>query len=132
MDLKDLDLGVKAEQGATMEVRHPITDEILMGADGNPLTIHLLGADGPTFKKAVFDIQQAASTRKKLTPSEQERNNVNALARATVGWSDNWLWDETPFHYSPENCRKLYTERPWVRVQVDEFIADRARFFGKA
>jgi len=133
LDFDDLDLSAQAEEGAVLELRHPVTDETLTGdKDGKPLTITLLGADSATFKRAVNDIQQALSTRKKVTPAEQERNTVNALARATVGWSNNWTWGGKPFEFSAENCRKLYAERSWVRSQVDEFIADRARFFKTA
>jgi len=132
MDLDILDLSAQAEQGATMELRHPVSDETLMGADGKPLTLTVLGADSPTFKRAVNDIQQATQGRKRMSPAEQERNTVNALARATTGWSKNWTWGGKPFEYSEVNCRKLYAERAWVRTQVDEFIADRSRFFEKA
>tara|TARA_R110000744_G_scaffold117753_1_gene220170 strand:+ start:1240 stop:1641 length:402 start_codon:yes stop_codon:yes gene_type:complete len=133
MDLSKLNLAVMAEAGTTMEVRHPVTDELLTDdANGKPMTITLLGADSPTFKRAVSDIAQASQGRKKVSAAEIERNTVNALARATLGWSDNWTWDGKPFPYTDENCRKLYAERPWLRTQVDEFIADRSRFFGKA
>ncbi|MBM2293743.1 hypothetical protein JQX09_17580 [Sulfitobacter pseudonitzschiae] len=132
MDLNQLDMAEYAAAGAVLEVRHPATDEILMGDDKKPMTITLLGADSPAFKRAVQDIQAANQKRKNVSPAEQERNTVNALARATVGWSDNWTWDGQPFPYSPENCRRLYSERPWTRTQVDEFIADRANFFVKA
>ena len=129
MDFKDLDVAAHAEEGAVLELRHPYTDEVLMGdSDGKPMTITLLGADSPTFKRAVTDIQQASSKRKRHTPAEQERNVVNALARATVGWSDNFEWDGEPFPFTAENCRRLYTERAWVRSQVDEFMADRSNF----
>ena len=132
MDFDDLDLSAQAEKGATLELRHPVTDELLLGSDDEPLTITVLGAGRTTFKRAVNEIQQANSTRKKITAAEQERNTVNALARATIGWSDNWVWGGEPFKYSAENCRKLYSERSWARSQVDEFIANRARFFTQA
>ena len=132
MDFDDLDLSAQAEKGATLELRHPVTDEVLTGADDKPLTITVLGSDSPTFKRVVGDLAQAAQGRKKFTMAEQERNAVNILARATTGWSDNWVWGGEPFEFSAENCRKLYADRPWARSQVDEFIADRSRFFKQA
>ena len=133
MDLSKLDLGKMAETGTELQVRHPVTDEVLTDdVKGEPMTIMVLGADSPTFKRAVSDIAQASQGRKKVSAAEIERNTVNALARATLGWSGNWTWDGKPFPYSDENCRKLYAERPWLRTQVDEFIADRSRFFKKA
>jgi len=132
MDMNNLDLAADAEKGATFSVRHPVTDELLTGSDEKPLTIQVHGVDSATFKRAVQDINQAASGRKKVSPAEQERQTVNALARATIGWSDNWVWGGEPFKFSPENCRKLYAERAWLRAQVDEFIADRSRFFAQA
>lgn len=131
-DLDNLDVSADAEKGATLEIRHPVTDEVLRDDAGNPLTITLMGADSRTFKRAVNDIQMASSARKKVSAAEVERNTVDALARATVGWSDNWTWGGKPFAFSAENCRKLYAERTWVRSQVDEFVADRSQFFTKA
>lgn len=131
-DLSNLDVTAKAADGATYTVLHPADDTELMGGDNKPMTIHLLGADSPAFKKAVQQIINATGTRKKLSADEQERNAVNALVKATVGWSDNWVWDGKPFLYSVENCRKLYTQRAWIRSQVDEFIAERSNFFTEA
>ena len=132
MDMNELDLAPGAEAGATMPVCHPVTDEVLKGNDDNPMTITLMGADSATFKRAIIDIQQATKPGKKLSAAEQERNTINALARITIGWSKNWTWDGKPFEFSAENARRLYAERPWVRGQVDEFIADRSAFFQKA
>jgi len=132
MDMDDLDLAPGAEAGATMELRDPYTDEVIRSDDGEPWTITVMGADSPTFKRAIIDIQQATKPGRKMSPAEQERNTVNALARITIRWSKNWTWGKKPFEFSPENARRLYADRPWVRGQIDEFIADRSAFFRKA
>ncbi len=132
MDMNNLDLATDAAKGAVLTIRHPVTDEILKGSDEEPLTIRLLGVDSAVFKKAVQDINHTVSGRKRISAAEGERRTTDALVSATVSWSDNWVWDGEPFKFSTENCTKLYTERAWLRIQVDEFIADRSRFFAQA
>lgn len=128
MDLSTLDTTSAAETGATLIVRHPVTGEDLKGEDGNPMTLTLLGADSGAFKRAVSDSMKSNKGRKDLSIADAERSTVDMLARVTTGMSDNWTWDKEPFPFSKENIKRLYTERPWMREQVDAFIADRSNF----
>jgi hypothetical protein len=49
----------------------------------------------------------------------------------TTGWS-GIVWEGQPLGFSEENAKMLFTARPWIRDQMDAFMADRSNFFGKA
>lgn len=127
MDMNDLDTVAAADTGATMIVRHPVTGDDLMG-DGKPMTLTVLGADSGEFKRAVSDSAKARKPGKTATIADAERATVDMLTRITTGMSGNWTWDGKAFPFSKDNVKRLYTERPWLRQQVDEFIADRSNF----
>lgn len=132
MDLADLDLTAAADKGAALTLRHPVTDEDLTDDKGNPMRITVLGADSGEFKRIIADLSRKAQGRKKTpTLAEQERQTVDMLARVTTGW-DGIIWEGKALPFTADACRMLYTERPWIRRQVDEFIADTSNFFGKA
>lgn len=65
MDLAKLDLEAAADSGATMEVRHPITEEVLLDKDDKPLTITLLGADSKAFRKVLTEYAKKAQNSRK-------------------------------------------------------------------
>ncbi|KQI67047.1 hypothetical protein AN189_17650 [Loktanella sp. 3ANDIMAR09] len=132
MDLSNLDTVAAANTGATMTVCHPATGEELKGADGKAMTLTLMGADSGEFKRAVADSMKTNKGRKQSTLADAERATVDLLTRVTIGMSDNWEWDKKPFPFSKENVRRLYDERPWLRQQVDEFIADRSNFLANS
>lgn len=127
MDLSKLDTVAAADKGATMTVRHPVTGDDLTEGD-KPMTLTLIGADSGAFKRAVADSIKTAKPGKQANLADVERNTIDILVRVTTGLSDNWKWDGKPFPFSADNVRRLYTERPWIREQVDKFIADRSNF----
>jgi hypothetical protein len=132
MDLADLDLTAAADKGAALTLRHPVTDEDLTADDGTPMTITLLGSDSGKFKRAFGDLRKKAQGRKgAASDAEIERNTVNILVSVTTGWS-GIVWEGKPLGFSEENAKMLFTARPWIRDQMDAFMADRSNFFGKA
>ncbi len=131
MDMNDLDTVAAADSGATMTVRHPVTGDDLMH-DGKPMTLTVLGADSGEFKRAVSDSVKSRKPGKAISVAEAERATIDMLGRITTGMSENWTWDKKPFPFSKDNVKRLYTERPWIRTQVDEFIAERSNFLGNS
>ena len=128
MDLASLDMEAAADKGATLTLRHPRTDEDLTDDNGKPMTVTVLGAESGEFKRIIADLHRKAQGRKKSpTLAEQERQTVDMLVRVTTGW-DGIQWEGKALAFNAENCRMVYAERPWIRRQVDEFIADAANF----
>lgn len=122
MDLSTLDLRKAADKGATMTLRHPVTDE------DTDIKITVLGSDSVTFRSAVSRLEREFGGKKKRpTIAEQERRTVDLLVAVTTGW-ENIDWDGKPLAFSADNAQMLYTERHWIREQVDAFMSDRGNY----
>lgn len=129
MDLNKLK-PVMADQGATMQVRHPETEDAIEG-----MTITLLGQDSGVYKKILLAKQQAALSRiskgKKavdLDATKLGEDSIDDLVKLTVGW-EGFTLDGKKLDATPDNVRMVYAEWNWLREQAQEFVADRAHFF---
>lgn len=123
-------------QTAKMVLVHPETFAPIEGEEGNQTTITLHGPDSTAQKEVTRKFQNKALKdgvkRKKLNISA-EQMDAQALAltvAATADWENIELEGET-LECTPENAKKLYKDYPWIREQVEEFMADRANFLGK-
>lgn len=137
MDLAKFDLAANAEQGATVHLRNPLTNEPLM-LDGEPVTISVLGADSGAFRTAQDAARHALLTTG-LAGNEITRGTAayreaveeqasNVLAAVTTGWErikvDGEMWT-----FNEEAARHLYDRFEWIRQQIDEAVNDRRRFY---
>lgn len=135
MDLKNLSVDPD-NQKATMEVVHPTTFEPLTDEEGNQVTITLHGPDSTVLRTARRkwqnkQLSEGVKRRKMNVSAEQiESQAMELLIVATAGWEYLAFGGEEP-ECTPANVRKLYTELPWLREQVDEFINERSNFLGK-
>ena len=132
MDLNALK-PVKADEGATLELRHPETEELIDG-----MTITLLGQDSAVYRKIQLAKQQAALSRiskgKKAVDLDAEKlaeDGIDDLVKLTVAW-EGFKLDGKELKLTPEHARKVYTEWQWIREQAQEFVASRANFFHKS
>lgn len=128
MDLKNLDMRAAAEAGATMTLRHPVTDEDLTDGKGKPVTITVLGSDSREFRRKVDEINRTRQRKRgNMSLAESERAASELLAAVTKSWT-GIEWEGKVLECTPENAEMLYRERSWVRQQVDEFVADVGNF----
>ncbi len=128
MDLSELE----PKTGATIPLRHPVTNEPLEDSTG-PLTIDIVGIDSPQFQARQRQIANkrlatAGNRKSKLTAEDLEEEAIGTLAACITGWSANVALDGKPLEYSRSNAKLLLTRLIWVREQVDAAIADRANF----
>jgi hypothetical protein len=121
---------VKADEGATLEIVHPETEETIDG-----MAITLLGQDSATYRKMQMAKQQVILNRmskgKKAVDLNAEKlteESIDELVKLTVSWSGFQL-DGQDLPCTPENARRVYTEWTWIREQAAEFVANRANFF---
>lgn len=132
-DLKNLDVSKAADKAATMHLVDPVEGGFLYADDDTqkkPMTIDLLGSDSKKFRAAVSKQQRKAARRGRGSPdlAQQERNAAELFAAVTTGWK-NMLLGGQELEFSQENAMKLYVDYPWIRAQIDEFIADRGNYF---
>lgn len=122
-DIAQLDVGSCAEKGALLELRHPVSHELL------GVRIWLQGADAPSYRQVVrrqID-QQITEGKADLSADEMEGRHVARLAAATLKW-ENVTYHGQSLDCSSENARKIYREQLWIREQVARFVEDRSCF----
>ena len=126
-DFTKLDFATKAEEGAVMQVKNPLTGEAL-GA-----TITLIGTDSKAFRDLA---KQRATAALKRTKEELENYDSDdemslMLSKCTLAWSGVEEGVEA-VEFSQENALMMYRKYRWLRDQVDQFIGDRANFLPSA
>lgn len=129
MDLNDLK-PVKADEGATLQIVHPETEEPIDG-----MTIILLGHDSAVYRKMQLAKQQAILNRmakgKKAAELDAERLNadvIDELTKLTISWTGFKL-DGKELKPTPENIKNVYSEWAWIKDQAQEFVSNRSNFF---
>lgn len=140
MSLAALNTAAAANEGRVLTVLHPTERTPLVGQNGKPVTITLLGQDSDIFIKAENAARARAmehlSEGGKFSPAASDLQACEALARCTLDWSNipkGWIDgtdDETPAKHSHETAVALY-QNPgvkWLRDQTDKFIATRSNF----
>ena len=123
-DLASLDSAAKAEDGAELEVLHPISGEKL------GIAIRLAGTDSAVHRKATTAIasrRTKGGVRRNINLDDLQAESIEILARCTLSWSGVVL-DGKDVPPSKEAAAALYTRFPWLREQVETFISDRANY----
>lgn len=127
LDLDDLDVSAASEAGSNLTVLHPTSGE------PTEIVIQIAGPDSKRARDAdreMTDRLTKEAIDKKLTPDDAtfERMASMRAASLTLGWS-GIQWGGAEFPFSADNAIKLYTERRWIRTQVEAFAGQRANFF---
>ncbi|MFO0271362.1 MAG: hypothetical protein ACK53W_12610 [Gemmatimonadota bacterium] len=131
MDLSKLDTVAAADEGAIMDVLHPITQERLVDPEtGEAVSLRLAGIDSERYRAHVrrSTNRRIQNRSRKVTAEDIEAEALDLLVAVTLGWTGIDL-DGKPLPYSAANAKTLYTRCPWMREQADVFVGDRANFF---
>ena len=111
---------------ATVTILHPAT--------GEPTTIKitLASMDSEKYKQISMRVQNeqlkyAMKNRGQTTAERLQANALEILVGATLAW-EGIAEGDSPLPCTPENVRRVYTELPFVKEQVDEFLGDRRNF----
>ena len=111
---------------AVVTINHPGT--------GEPTSIKITVAsmDSEKYKQISMKVQNeqlkyAMKNRGKTTAERIASNSLEILVGATVSW-EGLAEGDKPLPCTPENVRKVYTDLPFIKEQVDEFLGDRRNF----
>lgn len=133
-DLASIDLESDAERGATMELLVPRDDKASGKRRLEPtgITMQVLGADSPTFRRNVRKMIDEVAANVQEQPKDPDDADKLARARtaacAVVSWSDNVVLAGEKLEFSRDNAARLFYERPWVGVQVENFRTNLGNF----
>lgn len=101
---------------------------------GEPLGIHLYLAsqDSEEYQKQLRRQQDKHLKKKKMKMSAEEAENDNRelLVSCVLKWQ-GVIYNGEELECNVENARWLLKSFPFIEEQVNEFIGDRANFFGK-
>lgn len=146
--LARLNLVAAANRGTPFVPTYPTLDETgeyppILGGDGAPATITLLGADSDVARRLTR--QQRATLQNRMAAlaftgkaqhalseqdiAEQEAHDLELVVACTVAWSGFEDDDGAPLSCTPENARALYESAPYLVEQAMRHLRDRARFF---
>jgi hypothetical protein len=121
-----MDLASIKPSTVSVDVKHP--------GNSKPtgLVIDVGPADSPSVKKVRrrHNDKILQSRGRRLTAEQVERNQIEILAAAIVGWTWNGdaAWGGAKLEFTPENVEKVLAAG-WVRSQVEEVLDDEAGFF---
>lgn len=131
--LSDLDISATSESGAEMVVKHFATGEPLVGKCG-PLAIVLAGRDSDRFMRVETEMRQYRLDRAErrngapVTPQQERDEQIEYLARMTIGWKGFGSDPAAPLPFSIENAREIYGRFAWLRDDAERFIVGRRNF----
>ena len=131
MDLKDL---VVKQEGSRLDLRHPITGELLRYGKDNEKVMHLIlsGVDSDiyrTVQRKVLDRrfkQQQKFRNAKITASMIEAEALEILSAVTTG--GKIFADGKEVDISPDNAEAHYKRWTWMKEQADSYVEDRSNF----
>lgn len=129
MDLTTLDTRSAANEGAVIEILHPITEQPV------GVQIVILGADSDAYQTALRQQQDSRMRRLQrrnalsLTLEEIEESQLDLLVACVKDWSGVVMAGKE-LACTPENVREVLAHPGlrWIREQIDRAIGDRANF----
>lgn len=121
-DLLGLDLKGFAEAGVSIQLKNPITNELLDSF------ISIKGADSADYKNAMI---AAARSRSGADTPDHDLEGAKMLALITTGWKGLNLGDDE-IEFSIEEAEKLYLRFGWISDQVFIAVNDRKLFLVNA
>jgi len=120
MDLSLLDTTKKSEEGVEMELRHPVTDELL----GVKLVVR--GTDSKIVKAALLKYRKVLDDDRK-SESEKEKYGIEFIVKCILDIKDA-EFNGKPIEATDEGKRFLAERFPWAAGQIFEFIQDLEHF----
>lgn len=144
MDLEKLNTVKASNTGFELQLRDPATNDDL------PIFIVLLGRDSEEFRRVSSEqnkrrVQRASRSGRFNMPTlgieELERDTSEILASCTKSWREEMPGKTdkvtltvggAELECNRDNAKRLYTDYPWMREQVDAAVADRANFLKRS
>lgn len=93
--------------------------------------ITVMGVDSPEYQRRLIksknDFYRLIASGKELKPDDEITETVATLAAVTLGWRGLTSNGEEVV-FSVKECKKLYSNAPRVRQQVENFVINAKNF----
>jgi|DEB0MinimDraft_10_1074344.scaffolds.fasta_scaffold36480_2 hypothetical protein len=114
MDLKELYTLESHEEGAEIQIKSPIDNEL------TDFFITVKGIDSKSYRNAIRKYHRSIL-------DDKEGGEIDLLVAITMDWKG--LMDNgKEVKFSAEKAKELYTNAPSVASQIDQFVANRRNF----
>lgn len=125
MELNELLTKESHDEGAEVQIYNPANGE------DTDVYITVMGVDSQEWQKAMKRQRNRTiaklADKKELTEEDEITEEIEQLVAVTKGWRG--IAKNGKVHkFSPEACKKLYTESPGLRQQVERFVTNRKNF----
>ena len=134
MDLSELKVN---EDGKRLDLRHPVTGEVLTYGEENEKTMYLIigSSDSEAYKKSQRKVidrrlkQQQKFRQVRMTAAQLEEEAMISLAEVTYGGKVFLKGQEVEI--TPGKAAiELYKEYTWIKEQATDQLEDRGAFLG--
>lgn len=112
----------------TVNLRHPVTGEVLVCSDKTKMTIEVIGKDARQYRKIQADLLRAKIDKKNksLSAEQVDEFSTEQLASCIVSWNIEYNGEKPAL--SIQKATEILDEVRWMREQTADAIDDRADF----
>tara|TARA_B100000768_G_C11225775_1_gene352701 strand:+ start:34 stop:405 length:372 start_codon:yes stop_codon:yes gene_type:complete len=116
---------MKISELYTTELHDAGSEVEILDDQGSPtgLFIKVMGMDSSVFRAQAKKQQKAyIEALRNKKDFDEESMALEALVSATIDWRG------TDEKFTKKLCKELYTKAPYIKEQIDSFMADRSNF----
>ena len=131
-DIDLFELSATSDEGELMQVCNPATGEPLFDDEKVAVGMSLVGRDSKEYRNAQRAVTNRRLSNKSGTTLTAERLESEAnevLAKCVKSWS-GIVFEGEAINCDYQNAKMIFDRVPWIKEQVDEFVADRSNFLG--
>ena len=116
-------------ESTDLQLVHPITDEPLFNAKGDPMLVEVFGKHTSVYKNALNKLLKSSQKKgkKQADLEEAQKQGLDLLCDCIGGFKDLEIETEDG-KLDPSNIRSVLEDAFWIKDQVDSAIVDLENF----
>ena len=116
------------KESTDYQLLHPVTDEPLVDAKGEPMLVEIFGKHTSVYKNALNKHVKASQSSKKAASIEDAQSRgLDLLCDCIVGFKNLDIETATG-NLDPKNVRSVLEDAFWIREQIDTQIVNLENF----
>jgi len=125
MDFKNLDLEAASESGVLIDIKHPVTGELLEG-----VSVRMYNTESARWKAHTKAMKTRFAGREEIDPTGDEFTQAfnEVLADCVIEWT-GIEWDDKPLKCNKANAKMLF-DKPgyhWLVSQIKVGVGDTSK-----
>ena len=116
------------KESTDYQLLHPVTDEPLVDAKGEPMLVEIFGKHTSVYKNALNKLLKSSQSSKKTISIEDSQSRGLDLLCECIGGFKNLDIETETGKLDPKNVRSVLEDAFWIREQVDAQIVNLENF----